>query len=248
MPIAPNGPAPYAAPSTVIATVLQHRDRGLPEPVTSEVVNRVIESEAMAPRVLKTLVLLDLIDGEGKILPQFNELAHAQTQEDFLARFADVVRAGYADVFQYIEPATADLERIEGQFRSYTPRGQRERMVTLFRGLCAYTGIVGSDEQHVKVPTQRRTKAATQAKESDTSSNKSTASASKQKAPQPPPPPPPQDNAAEKNLVVRGLLQTLPPVGAVFPEKRRQEWADAMLAAFALIYEREPGTERGDDD
>jgi hypothetical protein len=41
-------------------------------------------------------------------------------------------------------------------------------------------------------------------------------------------------------LLVRGLLQELPPVGSVWPQERREAWVAAMLAAFAVMYERAP--------
>lgn len=140
MSIQPDGPAPYAPASAVIDVVLQHRDRGLPTPITTEVIGRAGVTDALAPRVMKALTLFDLVDGEGHGTDQFTELAQA-AEPDFKDRFAAVLKAAYADVFQYVNPATDPPERIRDQFRHYRPRGQQERMVTLFMGLCEYSGL-----------------------------------------------------------------------------------------------------------
>ena len=163
MPIEPDGPAPYAPPSTVLATIGWHRDRGLPTPITSEVIARVVDSESLAPRIVKTLRLFGLTDDAGNPTPQFEELAKAPTDNEFKQRLGAIVQYAYADVLQYINPETATLEQIEGQFRRYTPRGQRERMVVLFRNLCVYTGIIPSsgEDGHIDtVPRQRQSKPA----------------------------------------------------------------------------------------
>lgn len=44
----------------------------------------------------------------------------------------------YADVFEVVEPANATLEQIQDAFRSFTPQGQRDRMVSLFLSLLEY--------------------------------------------------------------------------------------------------------------
>jgi hypothetical protein len=159
MPIEPLGPAPYAPPATVLTTLKWHWQKGLPTPITTEVIERIVESESLAPRVTKTLRLFELVDDEGQPTPQFQELAHAPTEDDFKARLAAIVQVAYADVIQYIDFDTVSTEQIEGQFRRYTPRGQVERMAVLFRGLCLYTGLMAgsSDEAHtVMQPTRNR--------------------------------------------------------------------------------------------
>jgi hypothetical protein len=126
----------------VITTVERHREKGLPAPINSEVIERVIESEALAPRVMKALRLFELVDKDGNPTEQFEELRLAGTESDFKARFGAILQAAYADVLQYIDLDTASLEQIEGQFRRYTPHGQRERMVVLFRGLFQFTRLM----------------------------------------------------------------------------------------------------------
>lgn len=141
MAITPDGPAPYAPAGAVILIVETYRQRDLPTPVTSGVIERLGVTEALAPRVMKALRLLDLIDGDGNPVPQFADLAKAGEAE-YKDRFAAILRAAYTDVFQYIDPARDTPERVRDQFRHYVPRGQQERMVSLFLGLCEYAGII----------------------------------------------------------------------------------------------------------
>lgn len=156
MPITPNGPAPYPPTGKVIDVVLHHRKQGLVTPVTTDVIERVTGTPGLAPRVAKALQLFDLVDAEGQPTEQFDELAKAPTEDEFKERFASTLRAAYADVFQYIDPATATYEQIEGQFRNYTPRGQLGRMVALFRGLCEYTGIMSPGAAEPTAPKPRK--------------------------------------------------------------------------------------------
>lgn len=82
MAIEAEGPAPYAPAEAVIRTVEQHRNFGLPSPVTRDVIARVIDSDALAPRVMRALRLYDLVDKDGDPTQQFNELARAATDAE----------------------------------------------------------------------------------------------------------------------------------------------------------------------
>lgn len=141
MSITPNGPAPYPPAGQVTAVIEHHRKQGLPTPVTTDVITRVTNTPGLSARVIKALHLFELIDDDGQPTAQFDELAKAPSEGVFKERFAETLRAAYADVFLYIDPLTASYEQIEGQFRHYTPRGQLARMVALFRGLCEYAEI-----------------------------------------------------------------------------------------------------------
>jgi hypothetical protein len=149
MPIEANGPAPYAPPSAVLEFLSAVRDKELPTPYTVEVLTRAGITEGLAPRVLKTLKLFDLLDDDNQPTDQMHDLAKAG-ESDYKQRLADVLRAAYADVLQYIDPASDPLDKIQDQFRHYSPRGQRERMVTLFLGLCEFAGIAPPREREVK--------------------------------------------------------------------------------------------------
>lgn len=146
MPVFPGGPAPYPPSGKLIDLIERHRSTGLPTPLTTARVARLINSDALAPRTLKALELLDLIDGNGEPTAPFEALTGGSNDE-FKERLAETLRAGYADVFQYIDPAQASADELEKQFRNYEPRGQLARMIACFRGLCEYAGIMQPQER-----------------------------------------------------------------------------------------------------
>jgi hypothetical protein len=116
------------------------RDRGLTTPFTADVYARAGISESLIPRVKNSMEGLDLVDADGNPTPQLIALRQAKTDE-FRATLADVVKAAYAEVFQFVDPMKDDATRIADAFRAYIPHGQRGRMVTLFLGLCEAAGL-----------------------------------------------------------------------------------------------------------
>lgn len=140
MPIQPGGTAPYAPPRTVIEVIEHHRERGLPAPVTQAVLTRIGVSESLLKRVMQSLRLLDFIDNDGNLTPEFEDLRKVSTPE-YKPRLAELLQAVYADVFTIIgDPSGSSFEKIHDAFRTLEPAGQRDRMVTLFLGLLDFAG------------------------------------------------------------------------------------------------------------
>jgi hypothetical protein len=144
MPIQPNGVAPYAPAATILSVIDRARQRGLPTPVTKEVLLRAGVSDSLVPRTLQSLQLLELLNEDGSWTQNLETLRRAPEAE-LQSRFAEIIRSVYADVFQYIDPATASATEVRDAFRSYAPHGQQDRMVTLFIGLCQRAGIVSGE-------------------------------------------------------------------------------------------------------
>lgn len=140
MAIVPNGNAPYAPVKNVVEVIQVHRERGA-RPITNDLLLRLGVPEGNVGRTIQALRLLDLIDEAGEPTTALDELRRASTDE-YRARFEQVIRAAYHDVFQIIDPATATPEAVSDAFRLYQPGSQRERMVTLFLGLCDEAGII----------------------------------------------------------------------------------------------------------
>jgi hypothetical protein len=140
MPIKADGNAPYAPTAGVLSLIDRARQRGLPNPVTKDVLLRSGISDSLAPRTLQALQLLELINDDGTWTSNLEMLRKAPEAE-FSARFAELIRSVYADLFQYVDPSKSQLTEIRDAFRSYLPHGQQDRMVSLFVGLCQRAGL-----------------------------------------------------------------------------------------------------------
>lgn len=101
--------------------------------------------ESYANRTLRSLRMLDLITDDGAPTDALKELQRA-SDEEFVSRLEQVVRTGYAEVFQAVDPATSSESQIETAFRFYSPQAQRDKMVALFMGLCDAAGILPPDK------------------------------------------------------------------------------------------------------
>lgn len=154
MPIRSGGPAPYAPSQTVLGLIKAYRSRGLQTPFTGDVLMRAGVPETLISRVTQSLRLLDLIDEGGNPTNEFEALRRAGDVE-FPDRLAAMVRAAYAEVFKFVDPAQDDEGRIKDAFRAFEPLGQLTRMVTLFLSLCAEANIVSEGKEPKKAPPRR---------------------------------------------------------------------------------------------
>lgn len=141
MAVTQDKPGPYAPTTAVMAIVERYRDRGLPTPVTTEVLERAGVPESLSPRTFYSLQTLDLIDTAGNPTQALDSIKLAP-QAEYQTRLGEWLNAAYADILAFVDPATADETAVHDAFRSYNPAGQRGRMVTLFMGLFRAAGIM----------------------------------------------------------------------------------------------------------
>lgn len=141
MSVTRDGPAPYAPTPAVLAVIEGFRSKHPPTPFTVENIQPLGVSESLATRTLQALRLLDLVDDEGEPTAAMHALREAD-RDEFSERLNEVIRAAYAEVFAYKDPATDGPEAMGEVFRFYRPPSMQPRMLRLFYGLCAEAGII----------------------------------------------------------------------------------------------------------
>lgn len=156
MAVTAENPAPYAPASAIIDIIDRYRNRGLPRPITAEVLGRAGVSDSLIPRTAQALATLELIDEAGNPTETLEGLRRAPEAE-FKPLMANWLKSVYGDVLNFAD-ANDDETAIRDAFRNYNPVGQQPRMVSLFMGLCRAAGI-RSDEQSTAAARPRARKA-----------------------------------------------------------------------------------------
>ncbi|MBI4282714.1 MAG: DUF5343 domain-containing protein [Chloroflexi bacterium] len=135
---------PYAPPANIQALLNRLRRMNMPPVITREVVKNAGISENIVPRVVRTLLFLDLITDAGEPTNTLRALVSSAGSE-YQRLLEKTIRIAYAEDFQRIDPSQATQERIESAFQRYTPMSQHGRQVMLFLGLCREAGIAAID-------------------------------------------------------------------------------------------------------
>lgn len=228
MTIQSEGNAPYAPTAAVVGIIERYRSHGLTEPFDTEVLERAGIPESLSARTLQALKLLDLVDDGGFPTNELRDLSKAPTNE-FRDRLADVLRAAYAEVFSFVDPAHDHIDRVEDAFRGFRPRGQRARMVTLFLGLCEYAGIVTELPKRKPGPKREAT--------NGRSSRASTAHASRSSGQNEQRPSTPAGLASVRlPPALAALLAELPKEGSSWTTTRRGSFISAFTALLDVYY------------
>jgi hypothetical protein len=222
MPVTLDKAAPYASPQSIIEIIERHRSRGLPSPITAEVLGRAGIPDSLIPRTLQALQSLDLTDEAGNISEVFESIRLAPEAE-YQDRLLAWLNAAYADVLTYVDPANDDETKIRDAFRSYRPTGQQSRMVTLFVRLYAHAGLRAPKPVPNK-PATPHIKAAAPAK-MPRAIRRVSASYAPERREQP------NSTPGEIPPAIEGLLRSLPGGEAGWTKEQR----DKFLKAFETV-------------
>jgi len=131
---------PYAPPENVTRILSRVRQSGIRK-LDTAYLGQLGMNEAMAPRSLRALQFLGFIDKTGAPLQTLADYYAATSDEAACELFAAAIRSSYEVIFRAVNPASDGREKIEQAFRVMAPPGQRNRMVTLFLGLCRQAGL-----------------------------------------------------------------------------------------------------------
>lgn len=132
--------APYPAPGVFIPLLDRNRERGLPNPLTGEHLQRLGVSDSLVPRTLQAFKTLDLIEEDGRHTAILDRLRRAPEAE-YGPLMAEWLKGAYAHALDVIDPAASDEVAIRDAFRHYNPISMQKRMVSLFIALFEAAGV-----------------------------------------------------------------------------------------------------------
>lgn len=223
VPVTPDKPAPYAPASAIIDLIQRYRNRGLPSPVTGEVLMRVGVSESLVSRTLYALQALDLIDEQGAPTKTFEGIRLAPEAE-YKQRLSQWLQGAYADVLTFVDPGRDDETKVRDAFRSYQPVGQQSRMITLFLGLLATAGLVS--EKRSAQPRRSQTQTARPSNGNSHSSTK--VNPNSQKGADVPPPVTPPKPPISDDTYDKQLLDKFPAFDPAWNDELKKAWFEGF--------------------
>ena len=134
MPVTSEQSAPYTSQAVMLSLLQRNREKGLPDPLNAEQLQRLGVPDSLVPRTLQALKTLDLIREDGQQTDILERLRRAP-EADYQPLMAEWLKGAYAHALDVIDPATADEVSIRDAFRHYNPISLQPRMITLFTAL-----------------------------------------------------------------------------------------------------------------
>jgi hypothetical protein len=218
--------APYAPVNNVLSVIRRVRERGLPDALSFGELQRIGIPAGNAARTLAALRFLGLVDEDGRRTTAFDRLGRAKSDE-YNEVLAEIVHDAYKGVFSIVDPSQHSDIEIADAFRGLEPQAQRDRMITLFMGLCREAGIVAGG----RAPEARPRRHPRRQERHDRGQRQA------RQRKEPSPVEDEQDRPAGLDLrLLSGLIQQLPKDGK-WTTSQRDRWLQAMAANVDLLVE-----------
>jgi hypothetical protein len=154
---------PYTSPGNVLTIFGRIRKGWIPSQVDKGELQRVGITESMSNRTIAALEYYGLINEDGKPTDTWRAIATSSTNE-YPKVLEGILRRAYPTIFEiHPNPADATDVELDDAFRKSEPANQRDRMVSLFRGLCQEAGLIKGEpltrerKSPVKQTTQKTT-------------------------------------------------------------------------------------------
>ena len=134
--------APAAGIVNVLSVIRRYRLREFPKRFGPDDLHHVGIPFIDVDRTMHALRLMDLVDAANTATPRFQRIQDCQSEEEYREALADLLREVYEPVFESCDPTTASDMKMRSVFREYEPAEERERMIALFKALCAEAGMI----------------------------------------------------------------------------------------------------------
>ena len=135
--------APAAGMVNILSVIRRYRLRDFPRRFSPDDLHHVGIPFIDVDRTMHALRLLDLISPADTATERFQKIQDCESEEEYHAALEELLRDVYEPVFEMVpDPASASDMKLRSVFREYEPPEERERMVSLFRALCAEAGLI----------------------------------------------------------------------------------------------------------
>ena len=135
--------APAAGMVNILSVIRRYRLRDFPRRFSPDDLHHVGIPFIDVDRTMHALKLLDLVSPAETPTERFQKIQDAESEEEYHEALQELLRDVYEPVFEMVaDPAMASDMKLRSVFREYEPLEERERMIALFRALCAEAGMI----------------------------------------------------------------------------------------------------------
>ncbi len=135
--------APAAGMVNVLSVIRRYRLRDFPRRFSPDDLHHVGIPFIDVDRTMHALRLLELVDEADGPTERFRKIQESESEEQYHEALQELLHAVYELVFEAVPDVNkASDMKMRSVFREFEPPEERERMISLFRALCAEAGLI----------------------------------------------------------------------------------------------------------